>query len=314
MFQNRMQHSIKMVSRRTGLSPHVIRVWEKRYGAVVPERTSTNRRRYSEAEIERLQLLRVATAAGHTIGNVARLATPALQELVAQSEEIASRRPGRRRPTAAQTGPDFLADCLQAVEQHDAHRLDSILTRAGVSLGHHGLLQQVAAPLTQKVGEMWREGKLTAAHEHFATAALRTFLGNVSRPFALSENAPTVVVCTPAGQLHEMGAIIAAAAASDLGWRVVYLGSSLPAVEIAGVAERNRARMVALSIVYPEDDPQLPQELENLRRLLGSGVQLVAGGRAAPAYAATLRKLGAVLVTDLQDWSALLDQLRARPG
>jgi DNA-binding transcriptional MerR regulator len=76
-------HSIKAVSRRTGLSPHVIRIWEKRYGAVEPRRTSTNRRLYSDAEIERLNSLRLATAAGHSIGNIATLPLRQLNSLVA---------------------------------------------------------------------------------------------------------------------------------------------------------------------------------------------------------------------------------------
>ena len=66
-------HSIKIVARRTGLTAHVIRIWEKRYGAVEPERTDTNRRLYSEEQIERLGLLRDLTQAGHSISHVAKL-------------------------------------------------------------------------------------------------------------------------------------------------------------------------------------------------------------------------------------------------
>src|SRR5205814_6101 len=74
-------HSIQSVARRTGLSAHVIRVWEKRYGAVKPSRTGTNRRLYSDEEIERLQLLRLATEAGHSIGNIAALDLEKLKQI-----------------------------------------------------------------------------------------------------------------------------------------------------------------------------------------------------------------------------------------
>ena len=70
-----------MVARRTGLSAHVIRIWEKRYGAVKPERTPTNRRVYSEDQIERLDLLCRVTQAGHSIGHVAKLPTESLRKL-----------------------------------------------------------------------------------------------------------------------------------------------------------------------------------------------------------------------------------------
>ena len=60
-------HSIKIVAQRTGLSSHVIRVWERRYDAVSPRRTETNRRLYSDGDIERLKLLGEATEIGHTL-------------------------------------------------------------------------------------------------------------------------------------------------------------------------------------------------------------------------------------------------------
>ena len=74
---------------------------------------------------------------------------------------------------------------------------------------------------------------------------------------------------------------MAAAAANDLGWRVIYLGTSLPALEIAGAVVRNQARALALSIVFPADDPALPGELETLRKTFPIDVKLIAGGRAA---------------------------------
>ena len=77
-----------------------------------------------------------------------------------------------------------------------------------------------------------------------------------------------LVVATPAGQIHELGALLVGAAAANLGWHVTYLGASLPAAEIAGAARQNRARAVALSLVYPEDDPRLEGELTRLRESL----------------------------------------------
>ena len=87
--------AIKVVARRTGLSAHVIRIWEKRYGAVEPERTDTNRRLYSDEQIERLSLLRDITQAGHSIGHVAKLPTEKLRQLAARI--IRHQRPRRSR-------------------------------------------------------------------------------------------------------------------------------------------------------------------------------------------------------------------------
>ena len=295
-------HSINAVVRRTGLSPHVIRIWEKRYGAVRPERTGTNRRLYSEEEVERLNLLRELTRAGHSIGAVANLPLSKLRKMVTEHDIGAKSRPSGQ--------PNFLEECLGAVRRLDAPGLEATLKRGAVDLGGQGLLQKVVAPLAQKIGELWCKGTITAAHEHFASAVIRVFLGHTARSFAPTESAPALVVGTPSGQLHELGALLAGAAAGNLGWQVTYLGPSLPAAEIAGAASQSRAHAVALSLVYPEDDPKLEGELIRLRELLPPELPLLVGGRAAPAYHTALKKVGALLINDLDHLCSVLEDLR----
>jgi MerR family transcriptional regulator, light-induced transcriptional regulator len=303
-----VQHSIKIAARKSGLTPHVIRVWEKRYDAVSPDRTDTNRRRYSDAEIERLTLLRTATHAGHSIGNIARLPVEKLRELVGEIPVTAA--PVTK---AAKNPVTAIAEALAAIQQPNPTELQEVLGRAAVAFGPHGLLEKVVSPLTQSIGELWREGTITAAHEHFASAVIRDFLLRNSRPYALNGGAPTIVVGTPAGQLHELGAVMAAAAANDMGWRVIYLGTSLPALELAGAAIQHKARAVALSIVFPGDDPNLPSEMESLRKHLPDEIRIIVGGRAAESYAAVFTQISAVQTTGLKDFYRILEEMRM-PG
>jgi DNA-binding transcriptional MerR regulator/methylmalonyl-CoA mutase cobalamin-binding subunit len=300
-------HPIKVVVRRTGLSAHVLRIWEKRYRAVAPKRTGTNRRLYSEEQIERLNLLRTLTQAGHSIGQVAGLPADKLRKLAVNAADGSA--PPPTSPSAAKS-PNFLAECLAATRALDARGLETTLQRAEMELGLQGLLQRVVAPFAQRLGDLWRAGDLTAAHEHLATGVLRIFLGNAAKLTTVSPHDPVIVVVTPLGQVHELGALLAMAAAANLGWQVTYLGASLPAAEIAGAARQNRARVVALSLVYPEDDPRLAGELTRLRELLPPEVTVVAGGRAMPAYRKALDKLGVLQAKDLGQFCGLLDDLR----
>lgn len=304
-------HAIKVVARRTGLTAHVIRIWEKRYGAVEPERTGTNRRLYSDEEIERLSLLRDITQGGHSIGHVAKLPIAKLRQLANEAHGVNSL--ASRAPTAGPAVPTFLDECIAAVKSLDSRALDATLKRAGTELGAQGLLQRVVAPLAQTIGDLWRDGTITAAHEHFASAVIRIFLGHAAKPFAGTDSAPVLVVATPAGQIHELGALLVGAAAANLGWHVTYLGASLPAAEIAGAARQNRARAVALSIVYPEDDPRLESELMRLRESLPPEITLLVGGRAMPAYREALEKCDALRIENLNDLCSALDGLRS-PG
>jgi DNA-binding transcriptional MerR regulator/methylmalonyl-CoA mutase cobalamin-binding subunit len=306
-----VQYSIKVAARRSGLSPHVIRVWERRYNAVEPARTGTNRRLYSDAEIERLNLLRHAIAAGHRIGNIAHLPVMELKRIVGESIEESSASVKEPRPGHEKKSQRLTDECLAAVQHMDPIAFEEALTRGLLLLGHQGLLKRIAGPLVHAIGESWAEGTLTAAHEHFASAQLRVFLGHTARPFAHDPTAPHLVIATPSGQLHELGAVMIASAARNAGWNVAFLGAALPAPEIAGAAIQKQARAVALSIVYPADDPALPGELSQLRRLLPEATVLIIGGRAAAAYRPALQSVNARWAADLDEFCRLLDLLRS---
>jgi MerR family transcriptional regulator, light-induced transcriptional regulator len=299
--------SIHAAAERTGLSPHVIRAWERRYRAIQPERSAGKHRLYSEAEIQRLAMLSRAVRSGHSIGKIAALPTDELRALVS-SQAPASQ-------AATEVGHDdasarFRDEALKAAARFDGVALDDTLRLAQREFGNQGLLRLIVAPLAQEIGERWRGGQLTAAHEHFFTASVRTFLGELTRQFATPLTAPRIIVGTPTGQLHELGAVMAAALAANLGWRSIYLGPGLPAHEFAGAALRNEAAAIALSIVYPEDDPNLPRELVDLARLLPPSTRILVGGRAARGYLDTLVRIGALYGASIDEFGEQLDALR----
>lgn len=331
--------TIKAVARMTGLSPHVIRTWEKRYGTVHPVRSGGNQRLYTSADVEKLQWLKQATEAGHSIGTIAQLPAERLRRLVeseprsrtapapvsslptgrweepAGASSLAA--PATPPPTGSVSFPveaaEFLAPAMEAVARMDSASLEGLLDRASMALGQMRLLNEVVVPLVEAIGGAWERGELKVSHEHMATAVLRTFLGNVARPMALHPRAPAILVTTPAGQLHELGAILAAAVASGLGWKVIYCGPSLPAEEIASAALQNSVRAVGLSIVHPSDDPTLGLELVRLRRLLPAETPIVVGGRSAAAYQSQIEAAEAVRVGSLDEFSRVLTRLRQGP-
>lgn len=309
-------HPIRVAARRTGLSAHVIRAWEKRYGAVTPHRTETNRRVYSQEDVERLALLRRSTLLGRSIGQIAKLSTDELRRLVAE-DEAAQRAASSSESieTAPTTGHSarVLAACIEAATELNAARLQHELDAAVVTLSRPVLMSDVIVPLMQSLGTAWREGSVRVAHEHLATAVVRSFVGGLNGAFHVPANAPQILVTTPSGQLHEIGALLAAAVAGADGWRTTYLGPSLPADEIAGAARQSDARVVALSIVYPTDDPHVRNELVKLAQFLPSTTRLIVGGRGASSYRSALEEIGAIQVSDLESLMGELQALRLEP-
>lgn len=303
-------HPIKVVARRTGLSPHVIRAWEKRYAAVIPKRTPTNRRAYTTDDIERLLLLRRATLGGRSIGQVAGLPTAELRQLVNEDEVAQSQAPARSSTVRPYASNGTLEACLRAAERLDPDGMQAALERASVTMSKTALVEQVVAPLLETIGDQWRDGSLRVASEHLASATLRTFLGSMNGAFPVMSDAPRLLITTPAGQLHELGALIAATAAAAEGWHITYLGPSLPAEEIAAAAQTNASRAVALSIVLA-DDAHVKNELVKLRQLLPENIALMVGGRSAAHYSDVLQQIGATRLPDLQSFRIELESLRS---
>jgi DNA-binding transcriptional MerR regulator/methylmalonyl-CoA mutase cobalamin-binding subunit len=275
------RHPMGVVVQRTGLTSHVLRAWERRYGAVEPGRTEGGQRLYSDADVLRLRLLRRATEAGRAIGSVAGLSTQTLATLV--GEDAGERRgdgsagPGGRPGVAAR----HLETCLEAADRLDAQALRDELMRAVVTLSAPAFVVEVVGPLLHRVGELWEEGSMRPAQEHVVSTAVRQVLDWLLGRYDASSDAPLVVTGTVAGELHEFGAMLASVVAADVGWRVLYLGPSLPAEEIAMAASRSGASVVAVSVVDGEDlDPDGPaRELTELRMAVPPGVLVVAGGR-----------------------------------
>lgn len=311
MEKNESRHTIKAVSRRTGLSPHLIRIWERRYEAVSPSRTATNRRLYSDNDIERLILLRQATEAGESIGQVANLPDDELSEMI-QGSIVSKVADSNNSNGHLENGPKyFLNRCIEAVKALDAELLRNTLLKASVDLSQPQLLEGLLEPLMYKIGELWQKGDLKVVHEHIASAVVRSFLGNLIGTRPESSNAPKLVAATPAGQRHEFGALIATLTALAAGWRVLYLGPDLPAEDIAGAASKNGTKIIALSLVYPADDPGLPDELRKLRKLLLADHQLLIGGRASTGYKAVIDEIGAVRIDNLSQLTRELNRIRS---
>ncbi len=306
-----MLHTIQAVSKRSGLSPHVIRIWERRYSALTPCRSDSNRRMYCDDEVSRLTILRELTERGYRIGNVAKLTTLALQELLQKEQTQGAASPAAAKAEEEIEGPEqFVSGCIDAAKKYEPDRVRQLLIRARMSLGQRGMLHQVICPLIAEIGTGWQEGHLRMGHEHVATAVIREVLLAPVPGSTLATNAPEIVVGTPVGEIHELGAMLVVSSARDLGWRVTYLGPNLPVEEIAACVKSRNAAAVALSVVYPEGCPVIEEKIRRLRELLPEPVAMIVGGRAAAGYHEKLPDLKIQWASCLHDLDKALMKIR----
>ena len=314
------RHPIRLVANRTGLTVDLIRAWEKRYHVVDPARSDTKRRLYSDYDIERLRLIRIAKQNGRRLVDVAPLTLEALRDVVsedsrydqAQENRAEVYRPSWTSPLESSDTQDDIDAMLFAVQTMDQYRFDQLLQEGLVKQSLPAYLETVIGPLLREIGESTRLGKLRIAHEHMATAHLRTFIGALRFRETFSGNEPKIVITTPTGQLHELGALMIAALVSVDGWLPVYLGPNTPADEIAACALQSGARVVSLSLTYPADDPRIPTELTRLRTQLDGRIPVLIGGSAAAHHQPLIDRLGLIAPATLNGLRQSLNALRDR--
>lgn len=306
------KHPIGVASTRTGIAQDVLRAWERRYGAVVPQRTPTGRRLYTDGDLVRLSLLRRLVEAGRRISDIAGATTKDLG-VMAEEDRRAMGMQEKDQTRSSVEPASHLDAAIHAVRKMNRTRLEAVLNDAALSMSVPELRTKVIVPLLHEIGNLWRRGNLRVIHEHLASTIVRKFVEGM-RDRSDKNSRPTIIVATPAGQRHEFGAIMAAAAAEEIGWEAVYVGADLPGEEIAFAARRFGVRAVALSLVYKGDGRNLLEELAAIKRSLDPGVTVIVGGRAAAGVRSLLEDLGIMLTNDFGEFQARLESILEAGG
>lgn len=294
----RVYHPVRVVTQQTGLTPDLLRAWERRYRVVRPRRSAGGQRLYTDEDIERLKHLHRAVLAGRSIGQVARLDRQALASLVEADSSGSA-------PADLLPDPDATAlaramdDCLVAIERLDAPALERSLRQASHRFSVPVLLDHLIAPLLREIGDRWEAGTLQPVHEHVASVEIHRLLTWIVQSTPVHNDSPLLVIATPAGQLMELGALMVAASAAAEGWRVAWFGPNLPASDIVAGVESLSPDALAISLVHQTRDAELHRDLERIARGVSGRVPLLVGGRAAAGVSLLLERLGASVFSDL---------------
>jgi DNA-binding transcriptional MerR regulator/methylmalonyl-CoA mutase cobalamin-binding subunit len=301
--------TIRFVSKKTGIKPHTLRTWEKRYSAVVPRRTETNRRTYSSVDIYRLQLLKKAVESGHAISHIASLENDDLADLNLQTTEQPSKGANEATNSDAIDCGDIVSKALEHVIRLDPIALEKVLERAAVKLSRPRLLNYVIQPLFVEIGERWALGQLKIINEHMASIVIRSFLLDMLRAVVVAETSPKIVVAAPVGQWHETGALVVALTAAESGWRPLYFGPNLPAEEIAAAVKMTVAEAIALSISHRIDIALIVRELRKLRSYCTHRVQIYVGGYGIAEIRSRVDRIGVRCIENVEKFRAELEAL-----
>ena len=267
---------VKAAAELSGLTTETLRAWERRHAAVVPHRDDKGRRLYDGAMVERLTRLHRLTDRGHPIRDLAGMADEALDRLLAESRH------------AGYGGVETLPErMLDAIADYRVDEFDRDLSVAIATLPLPVLMARVVTPLLREVGVRWADGRLAIAQERLVSSLLRARLLSVLNQHP-RERRPRVLFATLPGEPHELGLLGAALYAHEAGMPVLHLGTELPALELARVADRLGAAAVALSSVDPGQAPAALAELRTLHETLAPSIPIWIGGANARYLAEAL--------------------------
>jgi DNA-binding transcriptional MerR regulator len=289
---------IGYVSITTGLSTHLIRAWERRYGAVNPNRTASGRRLYSQEDIDRLSLLKRAVGLGNSISHIADLDDVALAGLIPSHLANASTSLPESRSLASDTKaiPQIIESCLLATANFDDSGLYDTLERASLTQSRHTIIDSIIVPFMEQVGSRWTQGRMRIAHEHLASTVVASYLDSQLFTHRVASAADRrILIATPAGQFCHLGAMATAVTVRAHGWQPVFLGANLPSEEIAAACLSLSPKGIALSITCCINERFIENEIIRLTTLLDDRYPLFVGGRCSDPLREMIEQTGAAV-------------------
>jgi MerR family transcriptional regulator, light-induced transcriptional regulator len=273
------------LSHRVGVSAHVLRAWESRYGLLSPVRSPGGFRLYSAADEQRVRRMQFHLGRGLRAAEAARAA-------IAEGPTRGAW-PADDRPSDATARPALhalAADLRTALDALDEPAAQAVLDRLMSDYTLAATLRDVVLPYLRELGERWAHGELTIIQEHFASNVIRGRLAGLARGWGNGDGPRAVLACPP-NELHDLPLLIFGIILNRRGWRVDYFGANTPVVELIDGARRSPPDLIVVAATVPE---RLTAISADLAQLAAVAPLAVAGSGASPDLADTI---GAHLLT-----------------
>ncbi len=248
------------LSRRVGVSDHLLRAWETRYGLLRPTRSAGGYRLYSQADAGRIRRMQAHLAAGLS---AAEAAQAVLAEVAVGAAEPGAAEPGAAAPAGSAEVTELSRSLRTALDALDEPAAQAVLDRLLSDLSVPTVLRDVVLPYLGELGARWQAGTASVAQEHFASFVIRGRLAGLARGWG-SGRGPRAVLACPSQELHDLALMVFGIMLNRQGWRIDYLGTSTPIEELARAAETTRPDLVVLASSAPEVLEPLRVELADL--------------------------------------------------
>lgn len=235
-------YSVAQVEALTGIKAHTLRIWERRYDFLQPERTPTNIRYYSDEQLKKLLNFGILVRNGYRVSKLNKMSNEQVYEEVAKV--LAD--PGSERS-------DEMKGLTLSMLEMNEEDFDDIFERQVIRKGFFRTITETIYPFLQYVGVLWTTNKAMIAQEHFISNLIRQkLIAAIERLSIPSKDAPSIVIFLLEGEEHEIGLLLASFVAKEMGWNVYYLGQGVPIPNIKKVIDIVEPELLMTMFVTPK--------------------------------------------------------------
>jgi DNA-binding transcriptional MerR regulator len=280
------KYNIKDLEKLTGIKAHTIRIWEKRYDLIQPDRTETNFRLYNDEQLKRLLNISILNRAGLKISKIASLEQAEIARQVAEHLDT-------------DTDTIFKIDSLiQPLMDLDEATFVNKMSAFISEFGMEETMIQIIYPFLAKVGSLWLTDTISPAQEHFISHIIRQkLIVAIDQCNDTHPEARTFLLYLPEHEMHELGLLFLYYVIRKRGHKVYYLGQFVPYNDVQKILKDHpEINYVIASFTAPMDDTELQDYLNQLskdakgKNVIVSGYQIENSSLKLPSNVKTFKK------------------------
>ncbi|MBX3335461.1 MAG: cobalamin B12-binding domain-containing protein [Nitrospira sp.] len=298
-------HRIHRVAKLTGLSKDVIRVWERRFNLLKPTRGTNRYRNYSDEDVMMLRYLKEQLDGGASIGELAKLGR---EELVTRARA--------NTPRVAVVENMFgrlLQELLSTLNPLDRVTFEKRLNGAVAVVPFDEALSGILLPLQEQVGQLWHDGHIGIAVEHYVTSQIQQKIFSAMNQLPVAEFGATVVVACPPGEEHDIAALAVAYQCRVRGCRVYYLGANVPIAALVKLCHEVKPDLTIISCPIVRAEDKAAELIQALVEDVSPVSDVAVGGHGALAVRDRFVNNGIPVLDDFRDLENRLNRLMRKP-
>jgi len=210
-------YSIKDLEKLCGIKAHTIRIWEQRYGLVVPKRTKTNIRYYQDEDLKHLLNIVFLNKNGTKISMIAKMSHEEITNEVSNNAAI-----------GIENDVQLNALTISMIEM-DELKFHHVMCKSVKEVGFENTMLDIVYPFLEKLGVLWLTGSVTPAQENFMSCLIRQKILRATDglPFANGRGVRKFMIFLPEGENQELSLMFMHYLLKSRGHQVIYMGLNI---------------------------------------------------------------------------------------